>query len=219
MEAVRVLVVIPTHDRVQFLDDALDSLRNQTRQPDEIVVTGNVAVKPLTLSHWPALRCSISEEGMCARLNQAIAESMCDAFVLLCDDDKIEPTFLERTVAEMERAEADIVYTDLKRFGTSDRIIRAPEWTSANIEHSTVPFVTSLCTKGMWAKVGGYEDVPFFDWEFWWKCFHAGASAEHLREPLFLYRDHPGQASYREDLAANRRITLQRHREMLAARA
>jgi GT2 family glycosyltransferase len=39
---VKLLVVVPIHDRTEFIGEALDSIAQQTRLPDEVVVTGNV---------------------------------------------------------------------------------------------------------------------------------------------------------------------------------
>ena len=38
----KLLVIIPTHDRRAFLNDALDSLADQTLQPNKVVIIGNV---------------------------------------------------------------------------------------------------------------------------------------------------------------------------------
>ena len=151
------------------------------------------------------------------RVNRAIEESHCDAFCLLCDDDKIEPSFLEKTSRLMERYADDIVYTDLRRFGGASNVMEALPWTEEQIELTTVPFITSLCTTKLWKLAGGYEQVPFPDWNFWWKCFHSGASAFHLQEPLFLYREHPGQCQYHEDLEESRRLLLAHHNRTRAS--
>jgi hypothetical protein len=208
---VKLLIVVPVHDRTEFIGDALDSIAQQTRLPDEVVVTGNVHIPQHPLSDKMAVLSTITEDSLAVRVNRAIKESHCDAFTMLSDDDKIEPNFLERTSRLMERYADDIVYTDLRRFDGATNIMHALPWTEEQIELTTVPFVTSLCTKKRWKIAGGYEDVPFFDWHFWWKCFHTGATAFHLAEPLFLYREHAGQRQYQENLEESRRLLLDHH--------
>jgi len=103
----KVLVIIPTHDRTDFLDEAVASIQSQTRPPDEVVIVGNV-------SH-PAYRSVYSEAPLADRLNAAIESSTCDAFVILWDDDMFLPTYIEETAAMMEETGADIVYTEFGR--------------------------------------------------------------------------------------------------------
>lgn len=207
----KILVVVPIHDRREFIAEALASLAAQTRSPDEVVITGNVGWPTKELPLNGTLRWVLTDDSLAVRVNQAIRESRSDAFTLLSDDDKLEPSFLEKTSRMMERYSDDIVYTDLRRFGGATNVMPALDWTEEQIELTTVPFTTSLCTKKRWGLAGGYEDVPFFDWHFWWKCFHTGASAVHLPEALFLYREHPGQSQYRQDLEEARRDLLELH--------
>jgi glycosyltransferase involved in cell wall biosynthesis len=129
----RVLVVIPTHDRTEFYREAIDSVFMQTRQADELVVTGNVGPGVLT------------NASLADRINDAISRSDCDAFVILCDDDQLKPDYIERTAKLMEESGVDIVYTDCTVFGDRDCEASAlGEWNQTNIDRNTVPLVTSL---------------------------------------------------------------------------
>jgi len=214
---VKLLVVVPVHDRTEFVGEALDSIAQQTRPADEVIVTGNIAYSEDYLRPFQhSITWTETEDPLHTRVNKAIEQSRCDAFTVLCDDDKIEPTFLERTSRLIERYADDIVYTDLRRFGGASHIMQALPWTEEQIEQTTAPFITSLCTKKRWKIAGGYEDVPFFDWNFWWKCFHTGATAFHLAEPLFLYREHGGQHQFQQNLQANRTVLLEHHNKTRA---
>jgi glycosyltransferase involved in cell wall biosynthesis len=163
----KILVVVPTHDRTEFLDDALHSLAEQTLKPDQIIVTGNVGPSP---SYQDSCTYVNSDECFSNRVNAAIESSDCDAFLLLCDDDTLLPEYIERTVALMEEKSADIVYT----------------------EYNNEP-VTSLIRKSIWRKVGGICEIGFWDWDFYWSCREAGALSLPIREHLFEYRKHQAQ--------------------------
>jgi FkbM family methyltransferase len=187
----RVLVVVPTHDRLDFLSEALESLDKQTRKADQVTVTGNVGQGIITnapLAH---------------RINQAIEQSDCDAFILLCDDDALAPGYIEKTVALMASSGADIVYTDTEFFGDLSLPHYGQERTrpwSDEIDRHNIASLFSLCRKSMWRKVGGWADVPLFDWDFWWRCFHADARTAYVPLPLARYRVHAGQETYRIDI-------------------
>ncbi len=158
---IRVLVVIPTAgNRDRTLGEALRSVDGQTRPADEVRVAGG-------------------ESPFLARLNGAIAASDCEAFIVLCDDDLLDPSYIEKTARSMEETGADIVYTDRRNFTDDGR-----EETIAQ----TYPPVTSLCRKSMWQKVGGYSEFVNFDLVFWLKAKACGAQAVRVEEPLFYYQ-------------------------------
>lgn len=174
----RVLIVIPTQGkRTEMLAEAIESVENQTSGACQLIVT-------------------CGDGSLAERLNVAIESSDCEAFAVLCDDDKLDSEFIGRTTAAMTRELVDIVYTDCHIFGDRNCPGGAlGKWSAENLERNTVPLVTSLCTKRAWKNAGGFRDVKFFDWDFWKRCYHSGATAYWLKEPLFWYRDHKGQAS------------------------
>jgi hypothetical protein len=204
----KVLVVIPTHDRTEFYSEAIASVMQQSHLSEEVItvevmVTGNVG------------QGTITDAPLHERLNNAIAKSDCDAFVMLGDYDTLHPEFIARTVAAMRKKQVDIVYTDCMMFGDVNcRGHALGEWTRENIDRNTVPLVTSLCSKAAWKRAGGYEAVPFLDWNFWWKCFYKGATAYWLQEPLWNYRRHAKQDSNRLDWPECRRVVLARHEQL-----
>lgn len=201
----KVLVIIPTHDRLQYLEEAKASVFAQTRRADELVITGNVGIE------FP------TDADLATRLNSALEASECDAFLNLCDDDLLEPEYIEKTAGEMERRGVDIVYTNCTVFGRDNHEGSAlGTWTQENIDRNTVPLVTSLCTKAAWRRAGGFESLPLFDWHFWWKCFYTGASAFWLKEQLFRYRLHDQQDSNSIDLEAARAEIRGIHEQMKA---
>ena len=193
----RVLVVVPAQLGRPFLSETLESLSRQTRRADEIIV-------------------AIGQTPLHERLNDAIDASDCDAFIVLCDDDLLEPTYIEKTVARMVETGADVVYTDLRHFGTRDAVwIAPPPDPTPDPDPNPLP-VTSLCRKSVWAEIGGYTLGPYFDWDFWWSAIDAGATLAKVAEPLFLYRNHLGQASItqtQESINECEAIIRQRHQK------
>ncbi len=183
----RILAVVPTHDRHDFLNEVQATLATQTRQADEIIFTGNVG---------PGVH---SDDPLVVRLNKAIEGSCCNAYFILCDDDLLDPQFIAKTADLMESTGVDIVYTNALLFGNRGGVWETRAWTQDNIDDNTIPPVTGLCTKDIWRRAGGYQDTPFFDWDFWWRCFYSGAKALKVNEPLFHYRFHPGQEGARLD--------------------
>jgi hypothetical protein len=197
----KVLVVIPTSgDRPEMLEEAIASVEAQTAPTSYVVKQRYI----------DGIEISFSD-----RLNSAIQDSDCDAFLILGDDDRLSPDYVEKTTAEMESRKVDIVYTNCWIFGDRSCLGGAlGEWTKQNLERNTVPLCTTLCRKSAWEKAGGYEDAAFYDWLFWWKCFHSGATAYWLRLPLFHWRDHSASGTRTEDLKQSREQLLQRIDEL-----
>lgn len=171
----KILVILPTHDRTHFLPEAIRSLEKQTRKPDEVVITGNVG--PKGKCPYPYIH---SDDDLILRLNSAVEKSDCDAFLILSDDDLLLPRYIEKTVVHMEKMNADIVYT----------------------EFNNEP-VTSLIRKSMWKRVGGFCEIGFFDWDFYLSCREAGARSLQLQEHLFIYRQHDEQMATHGRLKAD----------------
>ncbi len=211
----KVLVIIPTHEREEFLMSALHSVAAQTRAADELIVIGDVRPSASLLGSYARYFSTAADCTVSSKLNEAVIKSDCDAFVVLSDDDYLEPGFLERTVGTMEREAVDIVYTDCFLFGDEvGPAFAGGEWTRHNIDHGTVPLITSLCRRAAWRMAGGFQETPLFDWDFWWRCCYIGATAYWLREHLWNYRVHGGQALHREDLEKNRALVTARHDRM-----
>lgn len=197
----KILVVIPTHDRDQFIGDALESLRLQTRKPDTVMVTGNV----IPTGDDRLLECANDQVVLLkndlpfdVRLNQAVADVQCDAYLLLSDDDKLDSRYIEKTASATKRGQADVVTTGVRWFGEDGepaaslmqramgrRVFQVPG----------MPHISSLVTKHAWELAGGYKGVSYFDQEFWREVKAAGGRLVWVQEPLFWYRIHDGQVS------------------------
>lgn len=186
----KVTVIIPTQrKRPEWLREAHDSVRFQTRLADQIIITDE------------------NKEGYepWNKMNNAIRRSIGDAFIILGDDDKLEPDFIQKTVDRMLRYNADIVGTQLMVFGD----VRE----EARHGFQKNPFITALCKKSMWEKVGGYDEEigAMADADFWWMCREAGATIEKEPDTFFWYRVHETNDSKLHDLAACRERIFKKH--------
>jgi len=174
-------IIIPAY-RADFIGETILSIANQTIKPKEVILLYNI---------YP-------DEDVNSKINRGISLSTADSFIVLGDDDKIHPEFVEKTLAKMEETNADIIYTDMEQFGVEPGIHRPGH----HFELDRFPenfgiFFTSLTKKSIWERVGGYDVMcgPFCDWDFWWMCAEHGAKAVYLNEPLFQYRRHSSQDS------------------------
>jgi len=183
----KVSIIIPTmEERKEMLKEALVSICDQTVQPSEIIVfNGDKDVKK--------------------KLNESIAKSIGDAFLVFCDDDELEPTYIEQTTNVMEERGADIVGTWIRNFGDDTKI------------HGFTKFPpgTSLTRKSIWKKVGGYDIRIKLggDYDFFTMCKQSGAKIEIIPQPLLNYRRHPHNWSSKESWEESNKIIHQKYKK------
>lgn len=167
MPAPAVSVVILSH-RPHVLPEAVASVLNQTMADREMIVK-------FCEAYWPD------------KLNDAVKATSGEYVCVLCDDDMLAPTYLERTVAEIRKAGADICYTDTQIIGAMRVPMHLPEFSREATYLSCVPYVTALFRRDLWERVGGFDGrQPYVDWDFWIRCAEAGATAVHLHKE-YLY--------------------------------
>jgi hypothetical protein len=192
--------MIPSHNRIAFLREAVESALAQTHSNIEVLVMSDAPddePERLLNDLLPRIR-FFSEPSLRSQSQKwnALAKRASGEFLLLlADDDKIAPTFVAKTLHALKAQNADIAYTDMELFG-SQTTHYACDWTRPFIESSPIP-VTSLFKRSLYDAVGGYPDIPCIDWDFWWTASEKGMKAAHVREPLFLYRIHVDQDTQR----------------------
>jgi hypothetical protein len=206
VNVLKILVVVPTWGagwglagngagRAKFLLEALSSLARQTRRADCLVVTGNVMPDQDCSRCAFDVRLDLNDLPLSVRINKAVAETDCDAFLVLCDDDKLAPMYIEKTAAAMESDPdvVDVVYTGQRWFGDMSLLRNRSVLPITNAPH-----ISSLVSKRAWKLAGGFRDVPHQDQDFWYACKASGCGEDGwvwIQEPLFLYRIHDRQFS------------------------
>jgi len=105
-----VTIAVPLYKRLQFLPFALKSVAAQDYSEIELIVSDNGENGPeleeLVAEHYPRpftfRRNDVSEPAMSRHFNQLVEAATGKYFVLLCDDDTVEPGFVSSMVAAME---------------------------------------------------------------------------------------------------------------------
>ncbi len=183
-----------------MLPEALASVFAQTEQDFQIVVQ----------------HC---KKNWATKANEMCSIAKGEFIVLLCDDDLLDPEYLDACLKVA--GNADMIYTDRYCFNEGQRPedgIRVRQlgehFTEANAGPrcyfttqfppdifqfgSTLP-MTCMIRRSFWEKMGGYDPkMPHADTEFWAraameedpKCRFA-----YIPRPLFWYRNHPEQYS------------------------
>ena len=124
----KVSVIVPTHNRADYLSAAIESVLEQTFQDFELLVVDDAStdttaalVSSFSDSRIKFIRLDMNRGGSAAR-NQGILSSRCDYIAFLDDDDAWTPEKLELQVELLDRAPAEVgaVYTGYTMVDTED---------------------------------------------------------------------------------------------------
>lgn len=183
----RVSVIIPSC-RPRMLADAMASVQEQTHEDVELLVLYR---KP----HATDTAATVAD-----KINHLASIATGDFIAVLPDDDTIHHTALEKMVDRAVRSGADLVYTDTKIIGPRvgelgllglTPIFHMPTFDAEVLKMYCVPWMFSLITRDMWLQCGGYDrGQDYGDWALALEMCYRGAIAEHIREPLYEFRDH-----------------------------
>ncbi|MFO0581866.1 MAG: glycosyltransferase family A protein [Anaeromyxobacter sp.] len=212
----RVSVVIRCYGHAALLPQAVGSVVRQTYADWECVVVNDGspddtsgAFRALAAAHpGRALRLVEQENrGPPGALDAGIAAATGELVLPLDADDLLHGTFLEKTVAALDRDPgAGVAFTDVLLFedgGAARRALMGP-FDLASLAERNRLVVTSLFRRRLWEEAGGFSDdlsAGYEDWDFWLSCAERGVRAVHVAEPLAFYRVKGGAGGARSNAA------------------
>lgn len=217
----RVSVVIPCFELGSYIEEAVASVRAQTRPADELVVVDDGSTDSETLDALDRLRSKgvrvLRQEnaGASAARNAGIAATDSDLVLCLDADDLLLPKYLERTVDALESTPAaGIAATRVEMFGTVRGKWRPPAYSVPGLLAKNCIPSASLFRRVCWEEAGGYSDLPACqDWDLWLAMVGHGWEWTVVDEVLYRYRRRSGSIS--DDRDARRaeimRQLLNRH--------
>jgi glycosyltransferase involved in cell wall biosynthesis len=202
----KVSVVIPCYDLGEYLDEAVQSVLAQTFQDFEILVVNDGSAHPATralLAEYQRPRTRVihmKHGGLAAARNLGIANAAGQYLCALDADDRLESTFLEKTVRILESdPSVTFVSSWLRTFGNESW-----EWKPERCDLPTLLWEDTVLTASLVRRdavlsVGAYDTaMPVQgdeDWDLWLTLVERGYRGVILREILFHYRRRTGSMS------------------------
>jgi O-antigen biosynthesis protein len=202
-----VAVVVPLYNYAHYIQEALESVREQTLQDKDLIVVEDqstdhslaVAQRWLEQNHacfnHAVLLQNRTNSGL--GLTRNVGFSLSEArFILPLDaDNKLLPNCLQRCLKEIERTGAAVAYPIIQRFGDDDGLMGEWEWTPSRFTCGNYIDAMALIRKAAWVAVGGYDHVRWLrgweDYDLWCKFVEHGFWGIQVAEKLALYRVHP----------------------------
>ncbi|MBL6911068.1 MAG: glycosyltransferase [Pirellulales bacterium] len=196
----RVSVIMPCFNQGQYVDDAINSVINQSFKDIEIVLiedcsTDNFTREYVRQKNFPNTKKIINSNnlGVSASRNKAIQAAR-GIFILPLDaDDMIRSDFISAAIDVIDKDIADVVYSKVEFFGDRKGPFKLPEFSLRKMLQCNAVVNTALFRKSAWASVSGYSSemkAGVEDWDFWLSLIESGQRFHRINRSLFCYRQH-----------------------------
>ena len=223
----RIAVVITCRDLGRTLDDALNSVMQQTRFPAEIVVVDDGSIDIFTKQAIARIeRAGVhvmrtEGRGASAARNAGARATAAGYLVWLDADDVLEPGYFAAAAALLDDDPGlDFVSCAMRAFGEARYVWRPSAATFVDaISTGAVPHASTMIRRRTWEGIGGFDESlgSFELLDFWATAFERGCRGFVLQEPLLNYRVRSGSGYRRSIQTATYRDRLSyfydKHRE------
>lgn len=203
----KVSVVIPCYNDKDYIQEAVQSVLEQSFQDFEIVIVddgSNEATQKVlaTIKSEKVHVVTQKNQGSSVARNNGIKLAKVPYILVLDGDDTVDPSFLEKAIAILENnSSIGAVSSYCNLFINKNQIIgqHLPKGGSiANFlfDNNSVSF--ALIRKKCWDEIGGYDEQMkngFEDWEFWISMTKKGWNIYVIPEFLFNYRQKKAKES------------------------
>lgn len=195
-------VIIPCYNYAQYLDEAIQSVLDQSDMPDEIIVVSDGAIDNSVevAKKYPVKIIEKENGGLSSARNAGVKASKSNFCMSFDSDDILRPDCIKehRKLAE----DNTIVTCGLMSFGSQTYTARPEKANLETLLKRNVIYSNSLFPKDLLEKVGGFDEnmkIGLEDWECWIRMAEAGAKFVTNDYIGLLWRRHPEAMS--ENLA------------------
>lgn len=199
-----VSIIVPCYNQGEYLPECLDSVLAQTYANWECIIINDGSIDNTDAiakeyckkdSRYKYLY--QENQGVITARNNAILYSRGDYILPLDGDDKIDKTFLMKTVKKLnDNDNVKVVYCHAERFDALTGTLFCPKYSMQRLLAGNCFVVTSLFRRSDFDRVGGFNpnmQNGLEDWDFWISVLENGGEAYRIDEILFYYRFKQGE--------------------------
>jgi len=217
----RVSIVVPCYNYAQYLDEALQSILDQTYVDWECIVvndgsTDNTAAVAHKWVTKDARFVYVYKEngGVSSARNLGIEKAKGEFIVTLDADDKYGSTFIEKALVIVQENRGVGFVSSWGSYFTESKqlqVFKSKATSTADfLFHNGINRGSLLFRKECWEKVGGYDGDPrngYEDWDFYLGVCKLGWKVHIIEDYLFFYRQNKG---------SRRKIMNQQYKDNMA---
>ncbi|SEG20668.1 Glycosyltransferase involved in cell wall bisynthesis [Bryocella elongata] len=194
-----VTAVVAVYNGARFLRAAIESILNQTRPVDEIIVVddGSQDDSAEIARSYPNVQVLTQPNmGVVRSRNRGITDATSTWIAFLDQDDVWLPDKMERQIAGLQAnpvAEVCMCGFQILIDGKPGEIRRAPENFARSLEHGCLALPSgTVARKSALVRVGGFhvDAAKAEDWDLLVRLKRSGTIFMSFPEPLMLYRRH-----------------------------
>ena len=194
----KVSVIIPCYNQGHYIDEAVESVLNQTFQDFEIIIVNDGSTDPFTIeklqnySHPKICILHTENQGLAAARNHGIQSSSGEYILPLDSDDKIYQEYLEMAIHILDTyPNIGIVYCNAEFFGDQTGRWELPTFSLETILAGNVIFCSAFFRRQDYDKTIGYNpnmQYGWEDWDFWISLLELGYKVYKIPTVQFYYR-------------------------------
>lgn len=195
----KVSIIVPCYNQSTYLDDALNSVLNQSYQDWECIIVNDGSVdetesiaKKLIKKDGRFKLVSQANAGLSAARNRGIQEAKGTYILPLDADDMIAPHYIDYAVKEFKRDKnLKLVYSKAEKFGVVNKEWDLPAYSLQTLKKNNIIFCSAVFKKNDWLRFGGYDEKlrnGWEDWDFWLSLLKDGGKVNKLDYLGFFYR-------------------------------
>lgn len=202
----KVSVITPVYNQDKFIQDAVDSVLNQTYKDFEIIVINDGSTdktEEILREYGDKIRWKSQEnQGHAVARNSGISVAKGEYFAFLDADDMCMPDRLELQVDYLDKHPAvGLVYTDYYQIDEEGEITKLISWSGNGallIQQNYVPGSSCMCRSECLDTVGVFDadTLGSCDWDMWIRISER-YPMHRIPKPLFKYRIHSKNTSLR----------------------
>lgn len=194
-----VSIIVPCYNQAQYLDEALESVLNQTYQNWECIIVndGSSDNTEEVAEKWVEKDVRFQyffkeNEGVSSARNLAIGHAIGEFILPLDADDRIGSNYINLAIKVFERDSAlRLVYCKAEYFGDKIGPWNLQPFSISDLARLNMIFCSAIYRKKDWELAGGYDIKMIYgieDWEFWIAILKDGGKVFCLETVEFYYR-------------------------------
>lgn len=195
-----VSVIIPMYSYGKYLDEAIQSVLNQSVKPYEIICVSDGAIdKSVEIARkYPVKIIEKENGGLSSARNAGIREATGKYIISFDSDDIMRPDCIKEHLKLAD--ENSIVTCGLMAFGSENYTAYPREATIEILLKTNCIYSNSLFPRKMWEEVGGFDEsdemrAGWEDREFWLRSLGYGYKSKVSKYVALLWRRHQNTMS------------------------
>ena len=184
----KISVIVTCHNYEDYLQECLDSIRNQTRAPNEVIIvndkpTDSDAISEINTYSYTILNTNYGDPLQARK--HGLINSKFEHFCFIDADDIIEPDYIKNAIDILKGGSADLIYSDMDYFNSTG-IIKSIEY-PAKIDPGTIS-LGNFCHIGCIAKKEYALNSGAMDHDLSWNLSTLGNQKMSYHEDWVMWR-------------------------------